>query len=237
VKEQRGIRCGASAPALGLDEVFRDHIAKRSDASASTLERRYEERFQIPAGAGLLCLLVDGLVGDRKVPPRRRAIVAAGGARCGAVRPRAPAAGKSVPESGAILLLVLLTPVVADSLILPADRAAEGNRLLRRPGNYAEAGAKYGEGMDGQPGLALLRFNLGGRPLQAGEVRGGRNRMGEAAGRRVIRTGSDPLRKTSATYSNRLGANGREGPIRKPHSPAMSRLLPSNKRADGADPT
>jgi Ca-activated chloride channel family protein len=54
-------------PALGLDEVFRDHIAKMERREVATsLERRYEKRFQIPLAIALVLLLVESLVGDRR---------------------------------------------------------------------------------------------------------------------------------------------------------------------------
>ena len=58
----RGV--GAS---LGLDEVFREHIAKIEKREvASTLERRYEDRFQIVLAAALLLLIAEALVGERR---------------------------------------------------------------------------------------------------------------------------------------------------------------------------
>jgi Ca-activated chloride channel family protein len=67
-------------PALGLDEVFRDHIAKMERREvATTLERRYEKRFQIPLALALVLLVGESLVGDRRrertalrLPWRRR---------------------------------------------------------------------------------------------------------------------------------------------------------------------
>lgn len=57
---------GASA-GLGLDELFNDHIAKMEKREvASTLERRYEERFQIPLAFALGLLLLESLIGERK---------------------------------------------------------------------------------------------------------------------------------------------------------------------------
>src|SRR5260221_4355430 len=54
-------------PSLGLDQVFRDHIATMERRElASTLERRYEERFQIPLALALGLLIVEMFL------PRRR---------------------------------------------------------------------------------------------------------------------------------------------------------------------
>ncbi len=52
---------------LGLEELFNDHIAKMEKREvASTLERRYEERFQIPLAMALGLLLLESLIGERK---------------------------------------------------------------------------------------------------------------------------------------------------------------------------
>src|SRR5262249_20998477 len=49
-------------PTLGLDQVFRDHIATMERRElASSLERRYEERFQIPLALALLLLVIEAL--------------------------------------------------------------------------------------------------------------------------------------------------------------------------------
>ena len=52
---------------LGLEEIFRDHIAKMEKRELqSSLQRRFDDRFQIPLAVGLLLLLVEPLLGERK---------------------------------------------------------------------------------------------------------------------------------------------------------------------------
>lgn len=146
--------------ALGLDEVFRDHIAKMERREvASTLERRYEERFQVPLLLALLLLFVEGLIGDRKSEHTRRPLWARLRHIGAAGNDAANKEGK-VPDVTALLALFLLAPFLTGFFDRPGDRAAEGNRLYQA-GKYAEAVGKYGEGLVDQPQSPLLRFNLG----------------------------------------------------------------------------
>jgi Ca-activated chloride channel family protein len=63
----------ATGPSLGLDEVYAEYIGKMEKRELkSTMERRFEERFQVPLVAAFALLLVEPLVGDR-----RRARIAA----------------------------------------------------------------------------------------------------------------------------------------------------------------
>jgi len=124
--------------ALGLDEVFRDHIAKMERREvASSLERRYEDRFQIPLAAALALLVVESLIRERRTPRKRRGAAAAS------------------------LAVVLLAAAPAAAWFdPPRDRAAEGNRLFEQK-KYAEASARYQEGLVDSPASPLLQYNLG----------------------------------------------------------------------------
>jgi Ca-activated chloride channel family protein len=56
----------ASGVALGLDELFRDHISALDRRELeSAIERRYEDRFQVPVAIALLLLGIESLIGDR----------------------------------------------------------------------------------------------------------------------------------------------------------------------------
>ena len=57
----------ASGSLLGLDELFRDHIAtlERRELE-SKIERRYEDRFQVPLAIALFLFVVESLIGDRR---------------------------------------------------------------------------------------------------------------------------------------------------------------------------
>ena len=131
---------------LGLDQVFRDHIATMERREvASTLERRYEERFQIPLALALLLLIVEAWMPVRRAP----------GARRGWSALRRPAR----QQSAAALLIVLCLPLLVGWFDPPGDRAAEGNTLYDA-GKYDDAVSKYGEGLIDSPASPLLQFNL-----------------------------------------------------------------------------
>lgn len=62
-----GVYLHAAGPSMGLTELYDDYIAKmESRELASTLEKRYEQRFQIPLALAIACLLAEWLVGERK---------------------------------------------------------------------------------------------------------------------------------------------------------------------------
>jgi len=69
-----GVYLHAAGADLGLKDLYRDHIAGMEKRElASTLERRYEHRFQIPLAVALLCLVAEPLVGERRTRAARRA--------------------------------------------------------------------------------------------------------------------------------------------------------------------
>ncbi len=142
-------------PVLGLDEVFRDHIAKMERREVdSTLERRYEDRFQIPLGLGLALLALEALVRQRRPAPggRRRWLRRRN-------RGRGTASGQAARQRLVQLALLLLLPTLVGWLDRPENQAAEGNRLYEA-GKYDEAVEKYGEGLVDEPASSLLQFNL-----------------------------------------------------------------------------
>lgn len=67
----------ASGSSLGLDGLFRDYIAPMERRELeSTIERRYEDRFQFPLAMALVLFGLESLIGDRRQPwslrwPRR----------------------------------------------------------------------------------------------------------------------------------------------------------------------
>jgi Ca-activated chloride channel homolog len=67
----------ASGPSLGLAELYRDHIATLEKRElVSTLERRFEQRFQIPLAVALALLVLEPLLGERRAAPTRRRLFA-----------------------------------------------------------------------------------------------------------------------------------------------------------------
>ncbi len=136
-------------PSLGLDQVFRDHIATMERRElASTLERRYEERFQIPLAVALALLAAEALMPLRRgtAGPRRR------------WWPRR-AGEPARRQAAAAVLLVCTLPALFGFFDPPGDRAAEGNALYAA-GKYEDAASRYGEGLIDAPASPLLQFNL-----------------------------------------------------------------------------
>ena len=63
-----GVYLHATGADLGLADLYRDHIATMEKRElASTLERRYEHRYQIPLGLALILLIVEALTGERRI--------------------------------------------------------------------------------------------------------------------------------------------------------------------------
>lgn len=59
----------ASGPTLGLDEVYSEYISKMEKRELkSAMEKRFEERFQIPLALAFVLLLIEPLIGTRKPP-------------------------------------------------------------------------------------------------------------------------------------------------------------------------
>ena len=63
-----GVYLHAAGADLGLADLYRDHIATMEKRElASTLERRYEHRYQLPLVLGLVLLVVEQLLGERRL--------------------------------------------------------------------------------------------------------------------------------------------------------------------------
>jgi Ca-activated chloride channel family protein len=67
-----GVYLHAAGADLGLADLYRDHVATMEKRElASTLERRYEHRYQIPLAIALVLLVVEAVLGDRRVERAR----------------------------------------------------------------------------------------------------------------------------------------------------------------------
>ncbi len=67
--ETGGAYLHATDSTFGLAELYRDYIGTMEKRElASTLERRYEHRFQWPLALAFVLLLVEPMVGERRVP-------------------------------------------------------------------------------------------------------------------------------------------------------------------------
>jgi len=68
-----GVYLHAAGPTMGLTELYDDYIAKKEKRElASTLEKRFEQRFQVPLALALLLLLVEPMIGERRPAESRR---------------------------------------------------------------------------------------------------------------------------------------------------------------------
>ena len=62
-----GVYVHGSGPNLGLDTVYTDYISKLEKRELqSTMERRFEERFQVPLLVALALLALEPLIGERR---------------------------------------------------------------------------------------------------------------------------------------------------------------------------
>lgn len=69
-----GVYLHAAGTDLGLSALYRDHVATMEKRELeSTLEKRYEHRFQIPLALALVLLVVEQMLGDRRAVRRRAA--------------------------------------------------------------------------------------------------------------------------------------------------------------------
>ncbi len=69
-----GVYLHAAGAKLGLTELYRDYIGKMEKRElSSSLERRFEQRFQIPLGIAFVLLLLEPLVGERRRTARSAA--------------------------------------------------------------------------------------------------------------------------------------------------------------------
>lgn len=135
-----GVYLAASSGGLDLAALQREHIDTLEKRElSSTLERRFENRFQLPLALALLLLAIEPLIGDRRSPGRRRSP-----------------------------LVAMLLAVACLGWLDPYAREREGNRLFAE-GKFDDAAARYNEALIDQPDSPLLRFNLGATAYRQGK--------------------------------------------------------------------
>jgi Ca-activated chloride channel homolog len=62
-----GVYLHAAGPSLGLDQLYRDYIDTMEKRElASTLEKRYQHRFQLPLAVALVLLAIEPVIGERR---------------------------------------------------------------------------------------------------------------------------------------------------------------------------
>ena len=206
-----------AGPALGLDELFDGYIAKMERREIeSALERRYEERFQIPAAVALLLLLLEGVLeAPRRASSRSRWFA----------RLRSP--------RGVAGVALVILPLLVGWSFGPNGPAAEGNRLYET-GEYDEAIERYRQGLVDEPDSSLLRYNLGTALYRAA-------RYQEAAGafERVVAAG-EPAYVAHAAHNlgDALYRVGQASAAEAPQTAIESyrAALVAYRRAMAADP-
>jgi len=135
-----GVYLATAGGTLDLGALQREHIdALEKRELSTTLERRFENRFQLPLALAILLLAIEPLIGDRRGPGRRRSPLAA-----------------------------MLLAVACLGWLDPYAREREGNRLFAE-GKFDEAAARYNEALIDQPDSPLLRFNLGATAYRQGK--------------------------------------------------------------------
>jgi len=169
-----GVYLHAAGAGLGLPDLYRDHIAKLDKRELeSTLERRFELRYQVPLGLAFLLLLLEPLIGVRLSPPagRRR-------------RQQASAVAAAVVLAGVSL-----------GWLDPNAPAREGNRLYES-GKYDDAAEQYNHALVDQPDSPRLHFNLGDARYKAGKYDDAIASFGK-----VTTDGTDPGRTAHVAYN------------------------------------
>lgn len=169
-----GVYLHAAGPTFGLVELYRDHIADldRRELS-SALEKRFENRFQVPLAIAFLLLLIEPLLDERRRPASGRRWFA---------RVRGPVAA-------------LLLAVCGIGWLDPDATAREGNRLYET-GKFPEAAEKYNQALVDEPESPRLHFNLGDAVYK-------QNRYDDALAsfQKVPQEPTDPARTARTSYN------------------------------------
>ncbi len=148
--ETGGVYLQAGTAGPGLTELYRDHIATMDERELeSTLERRFEQRYQWPLGLAFLLLVLERLLHDRRA------------------RPAMPGVERRPRNRSAAAAAVLLASVSIGWLD-PHAAAREGNRLYDG-GRYDEAAERYRAGLVDDPESPRLHLSLGAARYKAGK--------------------------------------------------------------------
>src|SRR5262249_7886632 len=154
---------------------YQDHIATLDKRELeSTLERRYELRYQLPLAIAFLLLLIEPLVGERRAQATA------------ARRPWWRWRGAT-----AAVVLALLSVGWLD----PHARARDGNRLYEA-GKDPEAIEQYNQALGDDPDSPRPHFNLGDAQYKAGKFDDALASFGQAPG-----GDADPARTARFAYN------------------------------------
>src|SRR5262245_10875623 len=207
-----GVYLRAAGAGLGLSGLYRDHIATLEKRELeSSLERRYDLRYQFPLAVAFLLLLLEPLVGERRT--------ARGGSGWRRWR-------------GAVAAVLLAAMSVG--WLDPHGRAREGNRLYDA-GKFDDAAEQYNQALVDNPGSRGLHLSLGAARYKAGKY----DDAGRAF-EHVPPSPDDPKRTAHGAY-NLGNTRFRQGEALQSSDPQKSMQLWTDALADyrralGADP-
>lgn len=207
-----GVYLRAAGAGLGLSGLYRDHIATLEKRELeSTLERRYDLRYQFPLAVAFLLLLLEPLVGERRT------------ARNGSGWRR---------WRGAVAAVLLATMSVG--WLDPHGRAREGNRLYDA-GKFDDAAQQYNQALVDNPDSPGLHLSLGDARYKAGKY----DDAGRAF-EQVPPSPDDPKRTAHGAY-DLGNTRFRQGEAVQSSDPQKSMQLWTDaltdyRRALGADP-
>ena len=207
-----GVYLRAAGAGLGLSGLYRDHIATLEKRELeSTLERRYDLRYQLPLAVAFLLLLLEPLVGERRT----------GHAGSGWRRWRGAVAA-------------ILVAVMSVGWLDPHGRAREGNRLYDA-GKFDDAAEQYNQALVDNPDSPALHLSLGDARYKAGKYDDAGRAFEQAPP-----SPDDPTRTAHGAY-NLGNTKFRQGETVRGSDPQKSmqlwtEALADYRRALGADP-
>src|SRR5262245_30017864 len=198
-----GVYLRAAGAGLGLSGLYRDHIATLEKRELeSTLERRYDLRYQFPLALAFLLLLLEPLVGERRT--------ARGGSGWWRWR-------------GAVAAVLLASMSVG--WLDPHGRAREGNRLYDA-GKFDDAAEQYNQALVDNPDSPGLHLSLGDARYKAGKY----DDAGRAF-EHVPPSPDDPKRTAHGAY-NLGNTRFRQGEALQSSDPQKSMQLWTDALAD-----
>jgi len=153
--------------AQGLETLYRDGLSKFTKHDiTSRMRKDYLERFQWPLALGLLCLVLEPLIGIRKRRPNvgrnissaPRTTTGKGAVKAAAFNSARPAA----PLAAAAVLAFLALPSFAHASAGGAEKAYANGEFEKAAQEYQKAAAKA-------PKKVELQFNHGAAAYKAGQ--------------------------------------------------------------------
>ena len=146
--------------AQGLDVIYRDGLAGFARRElASRMHKVYIERYQWPLALGLLCLLLDPLVGIRRRRTVKEPAKVASSPLFASWNRRARPARALAAASAALTIL---------GLAQAAHASARAGEKAFQKGDYAKAEQEYRQAAAGSPDKPALQFNHGAAAYKSG---------------------------------------------------------------------